>query len=1475
MARSVTRLGLPSRLNTNPNTVPSQEFIPGPSIAPAALSSAEVGQPSNPNLPQSLYVNGTTSNVSTPYGLIAVHFTAVNQNGIVRLSPSSITKNQIFTLPYSSVNGNTTITGKATYTYGISNGRIVPEQTANNGSILYQANSSLFSKAQGQYQAGKQGVVATKAELAQYQEALQQPNQSASYYQNYASAISNLMNGEYKGWNTLNYYQNEEQQGRAAMQKYAPVKIADITTSGVTPTGAQPTEYIYGNVSGKNQYLGALNLIPSISGSNVSFSAGSFSGTNVPVSGNGWYGNIMTAYKNGGVVINPKNYSSITTNAFSVTSNGATYSYMTAMPTGFGVHEQFGKNAFGGGLIEANNVTVPTSQGNVILGFRNGSWYRSGGLAEITTSYLGGGKLTQKVDVNAETGAVSLSSGSGKIGSVGNIPVYVSPEGLYSFAGGATTQTSSVSGITTTLTLNKNTGNLTSSVTGQYNGVVGSGALRALTALGFSKSELAGLPANTVVQVSPNANGQLTANFTPPGGIGESITYTSNSNNQITGSFITDQNGNFVSGSNFIKPLNVAGGNVNTATISGNTVTLPMAQYLPMANAQLASGIVSAENKNVQPIFQNPAFGYFMSAFVPGSAQLINKGVSKYGVSKWDPFYQSVQAGTLTSYGYGAQGTGEFLQAEATGFLYAVGLASAGTALEGEGVAALGAASLRVVAARALTGSTISVGLSEASSYANTGKLMTPTQTAEAAILGGATGVVLGGIGAPADETALGAVRFTAMKAITADLTWGGFNAAISGVVGLANPSLWTGTSSGSPGKPQSNPSQSQGTQLGKTQSSDNPYTIANLPSYLSFVGKSTLSGMAFGAEYGGAFYAVGEAVGGTVKAVSPGVFDFVKANPLITRVTMSGISGGTVAAYGVVTRQPLRNIVPEAVIAASIPLATGAADVITGKGVISDFKVLSVNEQDASSSGAILDLQVNGKDYGGGPVTEQTGTGRTVFSFSTGRWIFKTQYFGTAVSSTETAAEAGIGAQTGTTVTLFNSKGMALGSSFVPDQAAVSSQLNGESELIKGAQGLSHGTDLVNYKLKGEEASPQYIRFLSGAGNILNLRLNGDNLPAVKGGVTGRPPITDVMDVSFKANTYGEAEVSNVDINGQKAEMARGVAYNAKISGPIRFTALTYTPDTGAEEGNTYSSGGSAGTRAIGPRISAISGASSDILALSTQHVGVLESAIPGSVAYIAPGFIGTIGTSGSGNSVYSSGSAPWNSGYSNTPIDYGNGQVGIQRVVNPPGSPYGGTITKTVFEPGIKTGGYANTKEGNDVNTRTKDFTDTKIGTGLIPTDITGLDPIITGAFKTFGYIPTIGYNYFTSNINRPKEITGMPQTTLNATGQKLTSGLISAQASQTAQKVTQKTIQRSLPLSSFGMELFPPDIPDTNEGYIPHFKIKAQQPGIHGLLGGRSPRFSYVSDLMHASLGISGPRTKIGISRPVPVKRRRGRK
>ena len=928
MARSVTRLGLPSRLNTNPNTVPSEEFVPGPTIPPAALAAAPTPASASPTVPQSLYVNGETGQVSTPYGLIAVHFTATNQNGAVSLTPSSISKNVIFTLPYSNTEGNATITGNATYTYGIQNGKIQPVLTNNQGSIFYQANASLFNKAQSQYNEGKQGIVATEQQLTAYQTALQKPNQSASYYQNYATAIRNLMTGEYHGYNTLNYYQAMEQQGSAGMQEYAPVKIATINASGTSLTNAKPTEYIYGTLSGKNQYLGALTLVPSISGGNVSFTAGAFQGATVQVSGNGWYGGIVTTFQNGNIIVNPKNYSSVTTNAYSVSSNGATYNYMAAAPTGFGIRQEFGKMSFGGGLISASNVVVQTNQGSIIEGYQNGAWYRTGGLASIITTGKDT-KLTQSVNVNPATGAVSLTSPTGQAGSVGNYAIELNSNGQYSFASGKTSETSSTSGIVTTTSINPITGAVSSSRTGAYFDTFGSGAKSTMEKLGFSSSQLSSIPTGTKVLVVANKSGDLVSKFYSPQ---EKITYTTNTQTGMpTGEIVTGQNGSFISGSNFVNPVRLAGGNVKSATLSGGTLTLPMSQYLSYQNAQLASAVQAKENSNFQSVITNPTVDKVAGLIFPvfnskGGAKL----VSNIATSQYDPFYQAVQGGTLTGLGYQQQGQTEFINSEVMGIDYAIiaasgGMALAGATTVGAGEIAIGTSTAEVIGARALTGSAISIGLGEASSYANTGKLMSPGQTFLAAGLGASTGIILGGNGAPVGATLSETVGYTAGQVGKVTATFALFNVVTSGSVGALNPSLWNGQTSASTSKTQSSP-QTKPQQVSIVQSMENSlYQIQNHPKlFLSFVGKSAVSGASFGSEYGGAFYAGGQIVGAGVKAISPGLADFASKSPFIAKAGLSAFNVGAVATYGAITREPLRVEAPELAVAAAFPFVLG-----------------------------------------------------------------------------------------------------------------------------------------------------------------------------------------------------------------------------------------------------------------------------------------------------------------------------------------------------------------------------------------------------------------------------------------------------------------------------------------------------------------------------------------------------------------------
>ena len=399
--------------------------------------------------------------------------------------------------------------------------------------------------------------------------------------------------------------------------------------------------------------------------------------------------------------------------------------------------------------------------------------------------------------------------------------------------------------------------------------------------------------------------------FTPPGSSATGLTLTQNTNGQYTGAIFTGQNGSFISGSNFPSPLAIAGANIKSPEISGSTLTVPMSQYLTIQNANLAGSIQSTENANVRSALQNPIIGEAMlitplgPLFNTGS-KAVNTAIGKAVVSPWDPFYQSMQAGTLLSLGYPTQSINEFIQAQGTGFLYSTTIASAGTVTAGGGLAAVGAGSMRVVAARAFTGSAISIGFGEASSYANAGQPMNIKETVTAGVLGAATGIILGGEGASVTETAAGAIRTTASQVITKDvLPMAFFSGAIAFGVGWLNPSLWTGTSrASSTTTPTSQGLNNQGNPQSVSKSSSSWLsTIANTnyanPSFISFVGKSTLSGMTFGAEYGGAFEAIQGVAGAVLKEASPAAADVVKSKPIISRAALSGINAAAIGSVG------------------------------------------------------------------------------------------------------------------------------------------------------------------------------------------------------------------------------------------------------------------------------------------------------------------------------------------------------------------------------------------------------------------------------------------------------------------------------------------------------------------------------------------------------------------------------------------------
>ncbi len=124
MARSITRMGIPSRFTTNPNTVANQDFVPnpGPGVQPAALSSNN--QPS-PTPPQSLYFQ----QVNTPQGPVKVAYT---RNAMGQYKPQAVVGNDLFELPVNQTQNGVTEKGTVALKYVVSGSQLVPQTVGSN-----------------------------------------------------------------------------------------------------------------------------------------------------------------------------------------------------------------------------------------------------------------------------------------------------------------------------------------------------------------------------------------------------------------------------------------------------------------------------------------------------------------------------------------------------------------------------------------------------------------------------------------------------------------------------------------------------------------------------------------------------------------------------------------------------------------------------------------------------------------------------------------------------------------------------------------------------------------------------------------------------------------------------------------------------------------------------------------------------------------------------------------------------------------------------------------------------------------------------------------------------------------------------------------------------------------------------------------------------------------------------------------------
>lgn len=138
MARTVTRMGIPSRVQTNANAVQSQEFIPGPTIPSAAISSPNATQQTG--VPQSNLINNNQTevkNVTTPEGQIQVKYSIIQGSGQPIVKPVSIVKNITFNVPYTSSSNGFTNSGTTTYDYALNQNSIVQQVVSQKGSVIY------------------------------------------------------------------------------------------------------------------------------------------------------------------------------------------------------------------------------------------------------------------------------------------------------------------------------------------------------------------------------------------------------------------------------------------------------------------------------------------------------------------------------------------------------------------------------------------------------------------------------------------------------------------------------------------------------------------------------------------------------------------------------------------------------------------------------------------------------------------------------------------------------------------------------------------------------------------------------------------------------------------------------------------------------------------------------------------------------------------------------------------------------------------------------------------------------------------------------------------------------------------------------------------------------------------------------------------------------------------------------------------
>lgn len=236
MARNVTRLGVPVRGGANLN----KTNVTQPLNTPAYVSGSVVGTVnfnSNPAVNNKIQATNTGQGFALAAGAEAVGFT---------------------------LEGST---------------------------IYYQSptQKTAYNAAQGEMQSAiaQESYYSNLIKQAQEPNAGLGPNASPEAIQNWVTNFHEQMfpqSGPLAGWNALEYYQNQEQQARAAISANAPTAVGSLntTTGALTANNAKIAHPIYGTYgSNSNQYLGTIYYAPTVANGQLGLAYSGFASTGI------------------------------------------------------------------------------------------------------------------------------------------------------------------------------------------------------------------------------------------------------------------------------------------------------------------------------------------------------------------------------------------------------------------------------------------------------------------------------------------------------------------------------------------------------------------------------------------------------------------------------------------------------------------------------------------------------------------------------------------------------------------------------------------------------------------------------------------------------------------------------------------------------------------------------------------------------------------------------------------------------------------------------------------------------------------------------------------------------------------------------------------------------------------------------------------------------------------------------------------